>query len=102
VKNFYDAEALVIAHHAGTGKNAHVTGAIEVKMACGKTFKIGTGFTDAQRRKPPKIGSIVVYKFQELSKSGVPRFPVYIGEALDKKVPKDAKIRAVDDEAEDE
>jgi DNA ligase-1 len=49
-------------------------GAIEVEMACGKTFKIGSGFSDAQRRKPPKIGSIVVYKFQELSKGGVPRY----------------------------
>lgn len=96
VKTFYDAEAIVIAHHAGSGKNANVTGAIECRMACGKTFKIGTGFTDAQRRKPPKIGCIVVYKFQELSKAGHPRFPVFVGEAIDKTVPKDAVIRVLD------
>jgi DNA ligase-1 len=63
----------VIAHHKGTGKNSQVMGAVEVEMACGTRFKIGSGFTDAQRRKPPKIGSIVVYKFQELSNSGKPR-----------------------------
>jgi DNA ligase 1 len=74
VKTFYDAEAKVLAHHKGSGKNALVMGAIEVEMACGKTFKIGSGFSDAQRRKPPRIGSIVVYKFQELSKGGVPRY----------------------------
>jgi len=102
VKTFYDAEALVLAHHAGSGKNSNVTGAIEVEMACGKTFKIGTGFTDAQRRDPPKVGSIVVYKFQELSKSGRPRFPVFVGEAVDKTAANDAEIRVVDDEAEDE
>ncbi|KAG8794282.1 hypothetical protein FRC17_008315, partial [Serendipita sp. 399] len=98
VKTFYDAEALVITHHKGSGKNAAVMGAIEVEMACGKRFKIGTGFSDAQRRKPPKIGSIVVYKFQELSKGGTPslqvvsndRFPVYVGDAIDKTEPKDA------------
>lgn len=97
VKTFYDAEAKVIAHHKGTGKNALVMGAIEVEMASGKRFKIGTGFSDAQRRKPPKIGSIVVYKFQELSKSGTPRFPVYVGDAIDKTEPKDAEIRSIDD-----
>ncbi|KAG8804765.1 hypothetical protein FRC16_000019 [Serendipita sp. 398] len=74
VKTFYDAEAKVVAHHKGSGKNAAVMGAIEVEMACGKHFRIGTGFSDAQRRKPPQIGSIVVYKFQELSKSGTPRY----------------------------
>ena len=70
-------------------------------MACGTTFKIGTGFTDAQRRHPPKIGCIVVYKFQELSKAGHPRFPVFVGEAIDKTVPKDAEIRVLD-EVDDE
>ena len=49
-------------------------GAIECVMASGKTFKIGSGFTDKQRRNPPKIGTIVVYKFQEYTKSMVPRY----------------------------
>jgi DNA ligase-1 len=48
-------------------------GAVEVEMANGTRFRVGSGFTDAQRVKPPKIGSIIVYKFQELSKSGTPR-----------------------------
>ncbi|KAG8801630.1 hypothetical protein FRC18_007752 [Serendipita sp. 400] len=96
VKTFYDAEAKVIAHHKGSGKNAAVMGAIEVEMACGKHFRIGTGFSDAQRRKPPQIGSIVVYKFQELSKSGTPRFPVYVGDSIDKTEAKDAEMRVID------
>jgi DNA ligase OB-like domain len=49
-------------------------GAIECVMASGKTFKIGSGFTDKQRQKPPKVGTIVVYKFQEYTKSMVPRY----------------------------
>ena len=36
--------------------------------------------TDAQRAKPPPIGSIVRYRFFELSKDGVPRFPTFVGE----------------------
>jgi hypothetical protein len=36
--------------------------------------------TDADRRKPPKIGSIITYRFQEYTLDGVPRFPSYVGE----------------------
>ena len=43
-----------------------------------KEFKVGTGFTDKQRESPPPIGSIITYKYQETTKAGVPRFPVYL------------------------
>ena len=43
----------------------------------GVEFGIGTGFSDAQRDHPPKLGSRVTYKYQELTRDGVPRFPVY-------------------------
>ncbi|KAJ3330972.1 hypothetical protein HDU76_004372, partial [Blyttiomyces sp. JEL0837] len=95
VKSFYDAEAVVIGIEPGKGKNAGVMGAIRCKMASGAIFKIGTGFTDAQRRKPPKIGDIVSYRFQELSSDGNPRFPSYIGVRIDANKPKDAVIRTV-------
>lgn len=39
-----------------------------------QTFRVGTGLSDAQRRKPPKIGAIIVYRFQELTPDGVPRY----------------------------
>lgn len=39
-----------------------------------QTFNIGTGFSDRQRQNPPKVGSIVVYRFQELTRDGVPRY----------------------------
>jgi hypothetical protein len=29
-------------------------------------FHIGTGFSDAQRKKPPKKGDVVTFKFQEV------------------------------------
>jgi hypothetical protein len=31
-----------------------------------------------QRRKPPKKGSVITFKFQELSNNGIPRFPVFL------------------------
>src|SRR6185437_1012403 len=40
---------------------------------------VGTGFSDAERENPPPIGSIITFRYQELSDAGVPRFPSYIG-----------------------
>ena len=45
--------------------------------------QVGTGLTDADRRKPPAIDSIVTYKYFELSASLNPRFPSFIGVRTD-------------------
>jgi len=34
-------------------------------------FKVGTGLSDKQRRNPPKVGAIIVYRFQELTRDGL-------------------------------
>ncbi|KAF9459157.1 hypothetical protein BDZ94DRAFT_1268934 [Collybia nuda] len=92
IKTFYDAEAVIIGYMPGKGRNQGTTGALKCKMESGKTFSVGTGLSDKQRKTPPKIGAIIVYRFQELTRDGVPRFPSYIGEAADKDKPKDAEI----------
>ncbi|RUS26737.1 DNA ligase OB-like domain-containing protein [Jimgerdemannia flammicorona] len=61
----------------------------QVQMASGKLFKVASGMSDKERKHPPKLGAIVVYKCQELSKDGVPRFPIYLGVAADKTKPTD-------------
>lgn len=79
VKVFQDAEATVIGHQKGTGRCSSMLGALEcIQTETGIKFKIGSGFTDAERRKPPKIGSRVTYKYQGLTKDGVPRFPIFL------------------------
>ena len=78
VKKFDDEEAEVIGHEKGTGRCSNMMGAINVKSKDGKIFKIGSGFDDAQRRKPPKIGSMVTFKYQGKSKAGIPRFPIFL------------------------
>lgn len=78
VKKFHDDEAIVIKHHKGTGRLAFTMGAIEVKNKSNVIFKIGTGFSDSERSKPPKIGSKITYRYFELTKNGVPRFPSYV------------------------
>ena len=92
VKNFFDAEAIVIDHAAGRGRHQGRMGALICRMESGKQFRVGTGFSDNDRNNPPKIGSIITYRFQELTVSKVPRFPSYVGERIDSNRPKDYKF----------
>ncbi len=87
VKRFLDQEATVMAHHAGKGKHKGKLGALEVALADGTRFRIGTGFSDRERSCPPAIGSVVTFQYQELSKDGVPRFPAFLRLAEGESVP---------------
>jgi DNA ligase-1 len=77
VKSFKDDEAVVIGHEAGAGKHKGRLGALRVKLPNGTEFSIGTGFSDKERESPPPIGATVVFRYQELSDGGVPRFPSF-------------------------
>ena len=81
VKRWHDAEAVVVAHVPGKGKHQGRMGALQCRMTTNctsKTFKLGTGFNDAVREHPPTVGTIVTYKYQELTNGGIPRFPVFL------------------------
>lgn len=81
LKTFQDAEGVVIAHIEGQGKNAGKLGTllIESKNNQGQKirFKLGSGFSDAQRGNPPKIGTTITYKFFGYTKNGTPRFATF-------------------------
>ncbi|KAG2526586.1 hypothetical protein JM16_003698 [Phytophthora kernoviae] len=78
IKSFHDGEAEVLAYEDGKGKYVGMVGALRCRMASGKMFKVASGLSDQQRDKPPAIGSIIVYKCQELTNDGIPRFPVFV------------------------
>lgn len=95
-KKFKDAECEVISINKGSGKYAGLMGSVTCKSlgaagsnpdeqndellqpASGVKFKIGSGFSDEERANPPKIGSIITYKYQNLTAKGLPRFPVFL------------------------
>jgi len=87
VKTFSDAEAVVIAHEKGKGKHKNRLGALAVQNADGIQFSVGTGLSDKERENPPPIGSVITYRYQELTDGGVPRFPSYVGIRIDIKWP---------------
>lgn len=78
LKPYEDAEAVVVAHVPGKGKNAGMLGALQLRTPEGLQFKLGSGFSDAQRRDPPPVGSTVTYRYVGLSASGVPRFASFL------------------------
>lgn len=78
LKQHQDAEAVVIAHLPGKGKYRGLLGAIRVKTPDGIVFKIGSGFSDLQRKHPPKIGSVITYKYIGKTQRGVPRFASFL------------------------
>lgn len=78
VKTHEDAEARVIAHLPGQGRHAGRLGALQVETPEGLRFRLGTGFTDAQRERPPAVGEWVTYRFRGLNASGVPRFASFL------------------------
>lgn len=85
-KKFKDAECEVISINKGSGKYANLAGSLTCKALGGKEgepkegtiFKIGSGLSDENRQEPPKIGSIITYKFQNLTANGKPRFPIFL------------------------
>ncbi len=78
VKPYYDAEATVINHIGGKGKYTGLLGSLVVETTEGMQFKIGSGFSDQQRRKPPKIGDIITYKYYGKTLRGIPRFASFL------------------------
>ncbi len=78
VKPYDDAEGRVIAHLPGKGKHTGRMGALLIKLADGRQFKIGTGFTDLERENPPPIDSLITFRYQGLTRKGLPRFARFL------------------------
>ncbi|MDN5782928.1 MAG: DNA ligase [Luteimonas sp.] len=77
-KRYRDAEARVVAHTPGKGKYRGMLGALVVERPDGLRFRIGSGFSDAQRAAPPPVGSFVTYRYNGLSAKGTPRFARFL------------------------
>ena len=74
MKLWHDAEATVIGHQPGRGKYAGMLGALRVRCADGVEFLLGTGLSEADRRDPPPIGTLITFRYRELNSRGIPRF----------------------------
>ncbi len=78
VKNYQDAEAVVVAHLPGKGRNTGRLGALLVELGDGRQCRIGGGFSDAERKSPPPVGAVITFKHYGKYQSGLPKFPSYL------------------------
>ena len=83
VKTHEDTEARVIAYLPGKGRHAGRMGALLVEMPSGQRFRLGAGFSDADRESPPPVGSWVTYRFRGTHDGGLPRFASFVRERED-------------------
>ncbi|SIS66321.1 DNA ligase [Neptunomonas antarctica] len=74
LKGYEDAEAQVVEWLPGKGKYKGMLGALLVEDKEGMRFRIGSGFSDAERQAPPDIGSTITYRFNGKTRYGKPRF----------------------------
>lgn len=79
LKLWEDAEARVIAHLPGKGQHAGKLGALLVEMPADhehgtRVFRLGTGLDERERLEPPAVGSMVSFRHQGFTASGLPRF----------------------------
>ena len=80
LKAQHDAECKIIDYTRGKGRLSGKVGAIVCKSLADKNsgikngiiFRIGSGLSDEMRTNPPKIGTIITYKFSGVSKNSVP------------------------------
>ena len=78
LKLFTDAEATVIGYRPGKGQFTGQTGSLMVRTDQGATFSIGSGLSHEERRRPPPLQSRITFRYQGLTKNGIPRFPVFL------------------------
>ncbi|NUZ04573.1 DNA ligase [Piscinibacter koreensis] len=81
LKPYLDAEAVVVGHRGGRGRLAGEVGALVVRAPDGRTFRVGSGLGDALRRDPPPLGSVVTYRYRDLTPGGLPRFATLLRRA---------------------
>jgi DNA ligase-1 len=78
LKRYMDAEARVVGHLPGQGRFAGMLGALLVETDQGVRFRLGSGLSEAQRRHPPPLGSLVTFRYRGLTPHGVPRFASFL------------------------
>ncbi len=75
VKKFYDSEGLVIGHNYNE-KNEFKS--LKIKLENGVIFNLGGGFSNLQRKTPPKLNDIVTFKYYDFTKYGKPKFASFL------------------------
>ena len=78
VKSYIDTECEVVGYNQAQGKYEDLLGSLSCRMKNMQVIKIGSGFSENERKNPPQIGAIVTFKYYGLTSKGNPRFPIFL------------------------
>jgi len=78
LKPWQDAETTVVEILPGKGKFNGMMGSLLVTDESGRRFRIGTGFSNKERKNPPALGTVITYKFTGTTKKGLPKFASFL------------------------
>jgi DNA ligase-1 len=76
VKKFDDMEGEVIK--INISNKTKVLKSLTIKLQNNTKFNLGTGFSKQERKNPPKIGSIITFKYYGFTKNGKPKFASFL------------------------
>lgn len=77
-----DAGTQFLEHLEGAGREKGRLGVLFVALTGGTRFSVGTGFSDVGSGAP-RVGSVISFRCQDRSDSGIPRFTSCIGDRGD-------------------
>ncbi|CAN8139732.1 hypothetical protein THIOSC15_1820004 [uncultured Thiomicrorhabdus sp.] len=92
IKPKSEAECIVRGYIPGKGRLQGFVGALRCQLLDGQKarlfpqlpakketmIRIGSGLSDQERQSPPKIGAVVTFQYSGHTKTGLPRFAVYL------------------------
>ncbi len=76
LKKFEDAEGVVI--DIKISPKTKVLQSVKLKLANDIVFDLGGGFSDQERKNPPKIGEVITFKYSGFTKQGKPKFASFL------------------------
>ena len=74
VKPVHYGEATIVGYSPGRGKHEGRLGAYLMELPDGERFKLGLGFSDADREDPFPPGTRLCFRYDETTRRGVPKF----------------------------
>ena len=83
VKYYQDMEGVVTGHNPGKGKFKNMMGSLTIRLANSTMFRLGSGFTVADRKNPPPVGAVVTFRYRGMTANGIPRFASFLRVRMD-------------------
>jgi ATP-dependent DNA ligase len=74
----FEKQAIIVGYERKEGETEGPIKSIRVRSNDGKEFLINRGLRDDMRKDPPKVGTVITYKYSGEVSAGKPKAPVFV------------------------